>query len=1350
MSDKPRRKKEPGLLNRVLGLSDDDVEQAVRKVREVARNIAGTQSESPEQSTQEAGSPSAVADPKPEEVDLPAEEAGSPSDIAERPKPRDIRAMRQERRASSDIAEHPKPEEADLPAEEAGSPSAVAEHPKPRDIRAMRQERRASSDIAEHPKPEETDLPAEETGSPSAVADPKPEEAAPPAEEAGSPSDIAEHPKPEETDLPAEETGSPSAVADPKPEEAAPPAEEAGSPSDIAEHPEPAEAALSAEEAGSPSAVAKRTNTSVQSVPVGDWAYDFKEWAWATLSAMHEKAAESGVKPESVELSSKAIRAAMANRLGLTPGQRDFIGDVNGEREYVTRCTTMRSLLAHCDLIAQRGGSWVLTQSGVGMTVSQLHNLIDARLESFGSGKGPLQLQQRYRGHPEFPNGVSTPSELAPARSRSDQWVYNRHVWGVATLIAIRNVINRGAERYAANSEVTYEVERVLRLPPRATQITSRLNPTETECQTRCHTMRLHLLVAGFTEKQIGEPGWRLTEKGASADADDVVAGLDDVAQLTRDGLIQWNVDRGRRSVQVPDPTAFFYLGNSALAEDGLTSSSWGALRSSLDPATKQPADADSERANTQSQPEVNLAPVADLPIDAGMAIAEPAVSLVDRDLRAGETIVDANADSSDDDAVLSASENGESDGADATGKWITYAIDQEFAQDSVPYIASLTMSIIHDDANHGYPPTVQMINDKLIKRLRETAAASDRDGLRWSEGSVWWWRFHLARMSLWHGANAIHPVTDGDVDLYDAGAAFGISDGAANWDPEGLLCDVQQYLDAREPIKWNYDYRAWMWEVLLTLRTRPSDVLSRRPVATFQELTRALSGGLPMLAKYLEDKDAPLSELPTRLPEHAVRSKTALGYLQFLNLCSKRQKSGEWELTDVGDEITPDEFSDLLAMFADVTKTDLEDLGFEGVKSDWSLTYAGSGALADVDELKKNTRLSDTDLCVEVVRRLIEADENEVLESELWKTIGQERIGLRSPLVRSPHDKTGDLPPWYKSDPRARTLFAYRMRHVMQALSLRPSPTIRMTRKEGHDRFWELAERVDRQTLLSEITSAEDNGEPIDFGKDVAAYFKRHQYSTWRTEPWMKSFCRKFAELSRKTKDDGSFDGDKLDGTLFELLIARLLPKELGEGEAVEVHRIPKNDPLDHSAVDIVVKVRRTRQVGTIGNIPVYDHGGPEEVWLVQCKYRRQLPASDAKRIFDEARRLRHAASVDYPVRTALLVYLGDLEPDNAGEAISLTLQSEGSRDVSGEELLSSTAPVNDDDDELNFAVWDGGKVLELIKKHKVGVRGVNDGDTETPGELASDELEVDVQYLEQLKLEVADLQIREKQGQG
>ena len=1383
------RPQQPSLLRRIArraGLSPSDIDAVERRARRLAEEIGfpSSQPRSPDASAadtetapqqpdtaeppkpedaalpaEEAGSPSAVTDPEPEGATLSAEEAALSSDVAKRPNPREIRAMRRQRRASSDITEHPKPEETDFPAEEAGSPSAVIDlkpeeadrpaeeagspsdivAPKPEDAALPAEEAGSLSAVAA-PEPEEAALTVEEAGSPSAVTAPKPEEAALPAEEVGSPSDVAT-PKPEEAALPVEEAGSPSAVADPKPEEADLPAEEAGSPSAVTD-PESEEAPLPAEEAGSPPAIAERLNqppieinASVQSVPVDDWAYDVQEWAWATLSAMRQKAAMSGLAPESVRLTAKDIRTAMANQLGLTPSQRDFVGGVNGEREYMARCTTMRNLLAHCDLIAWQDGSWVLTRSGTGVTASQFHNLLDTRLESFGPGEGPSRIYQQYRGHPEFPDAVSVANKkTAPARHPSDRWLYDRHVWGAATLVAVRSVVEADATALAANNSITYEVERILRLSPQAKRVISRRNPAEPDYKARCHTMRLHLLVAGFTEKRVGEPGWRLTEKGESATADEVFEGLDLAARHTSDSLSRWQSNQPAVSQAAGlHPTEFFYPGNSALPEGG--AASLAALRIRVNSTAQPVAVADSEAATPPTSPDARLSPLADTTESSADDDAELPTAAEDD---AGPTLPNAPTQdqaTTDEDTA----EDGEPDDGMAA-KWVSYAVDQELAHDSLPYVACVTMSVVHEvvEQEHGYLPTAQMINDRLVEHLRETSAASDRDGLHWSQGSVWWWRFHLARMSLWHGAKAIHPVTDGDVDPYDAGAEFEISDGAANWDPEKLLHDVQQYLDDREPIKWNYDYRAWMWEVLLAFRTRPSDALSRRPVATFKELTRALTNGLPMLAKYVEDDDAPPSAISSQRPEHVVRSLTALRYLQFLNLCSERKNSRqpepEWELADVGDEIKPDEFYDLLAMFADVTRTDLEDLGFEGVKSDLNLAYAGSDQLANVDELKKNTRRSNTELCVEVVRGLIEADGSEVLESELWERIGQE-IGLPMPLARSKDQtKKGDLPPWCESEDRVSTLFAYRMRHVMRALSLEPAPTIQVRSEKQGKRtkyFWQLAERVDRQALMSEIS-----GGTIDFGMDVADYFGRHDYSAWRTEPWMEEFCRKFKELSKKS------DGKQLDGTLFELLIARLLPKALSSVGAVEVHHIEKNDSLDDDAVDIVVKVRRTRRVGDIGDIPVYDHGGPEEVWLVQCKYQRVLRAAPAERIFGAARRLRAAAGEDYPVTTALLVYLGDL--DDAGSAkVSLSLRSEGSRDASSEELLSSATPVNDDG--LHFAVWDGGKVLQLIKEHGIGVRGVGDGDA---GE--SDELEVDVEWLEQLKLEVADRQSRENQGQS
>ena len=1034
-----------------------------------------------------------------------------------------------------------------------------------------------------------------------------------------------------------------------------------------------------------------------------DWKYDPKIWAWATLSAMREKATESGVAPESVALTPKDVRTAMADQLGLTPSQRDFIGGVGQEREYMTRCTTMRILLAHCDLIAWRDSSWALTQSGAAITESQFHELIDSRLESFGPGEGPSQAHRRYRGHPGFPDGTTVASRnalpsapSAPSRlgrdssSPAKRWAYDRRVWGAATLIAIRNVINRGVEQYAPNSEVAYEMERVLHLSPRATQIVSRLNPAEPEYKARCHTMRLHLWVAGFVEKRSGESGWRLTEAGVSADADDVVAGLDRVAQFSRADILQWNASRPIRGSVVGDTSAFLSSGNSALADDGLVP--WAELRTHLGSLVELSADPDSGQANTQSQPEVELASAADLPGDAGVAVTNPAISSsADRDSRADEEATrETNVDRSATDATLGAIENDESDDADAS-KWAAYATDQGLAPESVPYIASITMGVVHEAANHAYEPTAQMINDRVLAHLRETGIAGDRDDLHWSQGSAWWWRFHLARMCLWQGAEAVHPADSEAIGLYDTTAGFAIAEDIGSREPDNVLQAVQRFLGKRELIDWKYDYRAWTWEVLLMFRACAIDESSQRQVATLADLTRALSEALPAIAESVEDEEIVMSALDRRRPEYVVRTHAAVRYLEYLGLCTEMPRRGShvaWALTEKGDEIKRDEFDDQLGVLADVTRDDLVALGFGG--GVLQAQYPGTSDLGNVDSLRKSKRWSDLELCAQVVRELKEAGRGGVEQGALWNAVGQE-VGVERPLAKRP-----DLVPWRsntgKGNKPVQNLLAYRLMHVMRALSIGPSPTIEKA-DVGGKLGWRLAEGTGTPDV-------EDQDDAADFGPFAAMYFQRHDYSTWRTKPWMTEFCNTLNDIA---------DGD---GSLFEELTARLL--EAAGGGAVEAHLSQKNTALDHMGIDIVAKSRSRQKVGQMGDVSIYAYDGVEEVMVLQCKHLRgEVSRDQARKVYDAAGEWDRRATGNFRVTTAILVTLGDLN-EEANESLWWTPAAEAGSDE------------KDQDDGPRVEVWDGGRVLRLVEQYKVGVKEMDADGT--------NELEVDVEYLEQL----------------
>lgn len=1079
-----------------------------------------------------------------------------------------------------------------------------------------------------------------------------------------------------------------------------------------------------------PAPTEDRAGGEAQPLSPNDWKYDPEIWAWATLSAMREKATESGVAPESVALTPKDIRTAMADQLGLTASQRDFVGDVNGEREYATRCTTMRLLLAQCRFIARRqDGSWVLTHSGVGATKSQFGSLIKICVDSFGLDGG--HVHRRYRGHPKFPDGVAAPSEPAPARPPDGRWAYDRRVWGAATLIAIRRVIEAEGVAFAPNISVAYEMERILQLSPRGKQVLSRLNPFEADYKARCNTMRQHLLVAGFVEKRVGEPGWRLTEEGKSATADEVLDGLGLVARHTRGTLPLWRPNQPEVGQAVsPDTTTFFYPGNSALTEGG--SANLPALRIRVNSTAHPVAVADLEMTTLSAPTDPRVSPAADTARavdtpateradDAEMSMADEgdADVAVEQRPHAGHAPTDVDTESSGTKGAEGALEGEDSDDGVAA-RWVSYATSQELACDAVPYVACVTMSVMCEAVEHGYPPTAQMINDRLLAHLREVQAPDHGDEtLAWSHGSGLWWRFHLARMALWRGAKAIRPAEDDAIGLRDTGAVFTIGDGAANWEPEDVLDQVQEFLAAREPLEWQYDYRAWMWEVLLVLRAHPIDEVTQRQTGTSADITRALVEALPALAESEEDGKPVMAER-LRRPEHDARNRTALLYLEYLGVC-ERGLAGRhvtWSVTEEGDEIGRDELYSQLEMFADVTREDLETLEFDKVRSEMALTYVGNKTLGDVEALRTSKRRSNAELCEAVVHQLVlatEAGEPEVAQELLWERVGAE-LELDSPL-RNPKGQRGrtasapDLPPWRPVDKNVRTLFAYRMQHVMRALSIEPSNLVKK-KKDDEGAFWSLA--VDQKGLTSES----DEG-TIDFGKDVAAYFDRHDYSAWRTAPWMREFCKQLQTLAGR------------DGTLFEVLVARLL-EELGDNQEIEAYVAPKNSVLDEHAVDIVVKRRQPRtEIGALGEVPIYDYGGAEEIWLVQCKHQQgELRTDQAMKIRRTAEEYKRAAGENYRVTTAILAVLGDLD-EGASRSVSLALGPQSHGDEADADLLRGEGGSGEDD-ELRFVVWDGGQILRLVERLKVGVREVGDEGGESSGDL-----EVDVEYLEQLARE-------------
>ena len=1370
---------------------------------------------------EEAGSPSAVTDPKPEEADLPAEEAGSPSDIAA-----------------------PKPEEAVLPAEEAESPSAVTD-PEPEEA-ALSAEEAGSPSAATAPKPEEAALPAEEVGSPSAATAPKPEEAALPVEEVGPPSAVAD-PKTEEADLPAEEAGSPSDIAErPEPEEADLPVEVAESPPDIAEHPKTEEADRPAEEAGSPPATAERlnrppieTNVSVQSVPVGDWAYDVQEWAWATLSAMRRLAGDLAPdEPTSAPLTSAAIRLEMAVGLGLTPEQLNFTGGLNREREFVTRCTTMRLLLEESELLQQSSGEYRLTNEGATISQARFQERVQQQLESFDEPvrSTPMRLHRLYRGR-HFPgetarslqleqeiaqrtwarlrvvrgsirvgdlrqylesagdsrafpqlsyarkrggeleshyrerhirqalseegylvrepasipesdsdllsltergqkadwgevwasitahlnsasysprSQATTEDDVNPQRPRqhggssSRKWIYDRHLWGLATLAAIRRGISE--ERpFTSNSSVTYELARILDLPRYKAQIPSQFNPAEPEYKARCHTMRLHLKLAGFVEKRPDESGWRLTEQGQSATSQEVIDELDRVSRITPGELHDLDHAAG---VGATDTTAFFYAGRSTLTDDGLTSvqklrdelfdqSHRFQARDSIDdaPSLDSAAAGLGEQHRGDSEPEGAVRQTPDWSSVTSTTVQQQRT----------QTVPDSV---SDEDFAEPVVEDEDEDGAEVDDdEWLVHANERGFPYDSVTWLACATMSVLKEADQDGYSySTVQMINDRVgtLLNLEERTANGESPKRSWAQGSSLWLRLHLARMALAQGAGVIETAAGSGVDAVDPSATFAVVSGALDRTEDDVIAQVEKFWDRREVLKWQYDYRAWMWEVLSAFRACPIPPMARYPTGTLPDITHTLVARLPGM----RDLDERIfSEFDKQRDEHVVRSHTALLYLEHLKLCERtsEQQGGHriWALTDEGNDIRREDLYDRLAIFAETTLDDLASVGVGMDRQARLIAYRGNPALVDIERLKESSRFSDLDLCWEIIKELVDAEELEL--KKLWRRVGDRIRPSRPPGAKN------DLPPWRRGGPKAKVpnLFAYRMMHATRALTTGPSPLLELRPKSGQPQTCFLTE--DGQA----IGKREDAEGAPDFGQHVSDYFERHDYETWRTENWMREFCNQLNALA---------DGD---GTLFELLMCRLLER-MG-GETFTVHHVGNDKELDQRGFDIVVRKREWQLAGRLGQVPIYT--GAEDVWVVQCKHTQKLlPLDQTVKVYHSAVEFDNRAGGAYRVTTAILATLGDLE-DAANEAAWWT----GRPQIDAGQEEESEAGMADDD-RLQFDVWDGGRILRLIAAHKVGVKNVRHDETQDDGD-GDGELEVDVEYLRKLKEEAAAL---------
>ena len=270
------------------------------------------------------------------------------------------------------------------------------------------------------------------------------------------------------------------------------------------------------------------------------------------------------------------------------------------------------------------------------------------------------------------------------------------------------------------------------------------------------------------------------------------------------------------------------------------------------------------------------------------------------------------------------------------------------------------------------------------------------------------------------------------------------------------------------------------------------------------------------------------------------------------------------------------------------------------------------------------------------------------------------------------------ESPPWCTTPNAPKSLYKYRMMHVLRALSTPMCSAIRAQGMPGEPLKWKLTERGSAMTLANTDRLWET----------VTRYFTRHSYQNWKTEKWMHNYIQRL-----KAPVDEGDEGDAFEGLCADLLRRRV--------DVLDAKVVQKNSQLDTEGIDIVAWLDSTPpSVDQIGDFLIYDRQ-PEIVLFVQCKRLFYKPTDEqpiGKMDMAIARYDARARQRNYIVAGGLVITCGDLSQ----EATNLFWRYE--------QIIHANESIAMDDG-LRWDVWDGGKLLQELKDYQIGLLNDEDG---------------------------------------
>ena len=513
--------------------------------------------------------------------------------------------------------------------------------------------------------------------------------------------------------------------------------------------------------------------------------------------------------------------------------------------------------------------------------------------------------------------------------------------------------------------------------------------------------------------------------------------------------------------------------------------------------------------------------------------------------------------------------------------------------------------------------------------------------------------------------------------------------------DDDGVLDPPVE--DAGGPLHYyNYDPIRWCWETLGAVRRTTSES-GGETGARNAPINEEMATGMNLSPRQRQ-------VFGTRNPmvqDYKLRSAAMRVLLRELDFIIEGK--GGWVLTgagsvaseeDLAERITamsemPERTPGLVASAFDPGNPALE---VEGGPSDTDAVgnAVGTGVNQLADALGSDGRVGMDRIAVHGVEGLGRERELNPSDREMCVALLKSLSGKESAKAGLTEDELFDAlvevlnvpdaymalrgPPWGKKRSRLGPLLRYRFEHVLRALSIGQCGAIRQGDLQIADGRWFLT--VDGVGLV------ETN--PQDVWPQVAEYFSLHFYEDWRTDQWM-------VELIDVLAESGT------DGTPFEYLCADLLA-EMGHLDQVDVQGPGR---LDSEGVDIVAKFRK-EPIARVGTVDIFAPSR-DSVLLVQCKrwLTEEVRTDAVSKLWAHWTQLKGSWTDDYESNGALLIVAGDLE-----RQAELTFWTLDGLNAAGEESAATGGGAD-----RAWSVWDGGRVLRLMRQYQVGVSESRDG---------------------------------------